>query len=83
MSEPDEVVALLTEIRDDQRRMIANQERQLAIAGEQLERTRLQVEESIGLQREAIAKQRLVTRIALPGILACIAAIAWLVFRYF
>lgn len=43
----------------------------------------LLIEESLNLQREAVSRQRTVTRIAAPGIVACIAALAYLVLRYF
>lgn len=48
-----------------------------------MERAKKQIEESIGLQRQAIEKTRLVMRIAVPGIVLCIAAILYLVIRYF
>ena len=41
------------------------------------------VDESIGLQRLALQRQRTVTLVAVPGILACIAAIGYLVLKYF
>ena len=83
MSDQDEIKAILIEIRDNQILSLQNQERQLALAQQQLERAKMQIEESIGLQREAIAKQRSITRIAIPGIALCIAAILYLLFRYF
>lgn len=50
---------------------------------EQIQVSRNNVRESVGLQRLALKRQRIVTLIAVPGILACIAAIAFLVLRYF
>jgi hypothetical protein len=41
------------------------------------------VEESIGLQKLALRRQHSITLIAVPGILACITAIVYLVVRYF
>ncbi len=73
---PREQLELLREIRDTLKA-------QRALAEEQLARSRQQVEESIGLQKTALARQKQVTWIAVPGILACIAAIAYLVLRYF
>jgi len=83
MSEQDDIRAILSEIRDNQIRSLKNQEAHLALAQEQLERAKKQVQESIGLQREAIAKQRAITRVALPAIALCIVAILYLVLRYF
>lgn len=83
MSELEEIKSLLVEIRDNQRLSIEKQEQHIALTQQHLDRARSQVEESIGLQREAIDKQRVITRIAIPGILVCILAIVYLVIRYF
>lgn len=71
-----EQLELLREIRDTLKA-------QRTLVEEQLARSRQQVEESIGLQKTALARQKQITWIAVPGILACIAAIAYLVLRYF
>jgi hypothetical protein len=71
-----EQLELLREIRDTLKA-------QRALVEEQLARSRRSVEESIGLQRTALARQKQITLIALPGILACILAIGYLVLRYF
>jgi len=83
MSELEDIKQLLTDIRDNQQRSIVKQEEHIALTQQHLDRAKAQVEESIGLQREAIDKQRTITRIAIPGILACILAIIYLVVRYF
>jgi hypothetical protein len=56
MSSQIDLLRLLTEIRDNQRLSLQRQEEHLAIAREQIERSRAQVEESIRLQRQAIDK---------------------------
>ena len=71
-----EQLGLLREIRDTLKA-------QRALAEEQLARSRRTMDESLGLQRTALARQRQITLIAVPGILACILAIGYLVFRYF
>ncbi len=76
-------LAVLREIRDGQREILAQLAAQRALAEEQLARSRDKVEESIGLQKLAPQRQSAITRIAVPGILICIAAIAYLVLRYF
>ena len=71
-----EQLELLREIRDTlkaQRELVA----------EQLARSRQTMDESIRLQRTALARRRTVTLIAVPGILACLLAIGYLVLRYF
>lgn len=79
----DRIVTLLGEIRDNQREMLERQRAQLEIAQTHLEQAKGQVAESLNLQREAVARARTAQRIAVPGILVCVAAIAYLVFRYF
>ena len=78
-----ESLSVLREIRDTQREILAQLGAQRALAEEQVRRSRETVEESIGLQRLALQRQRSITLIAVPGILACIAAIGYLVLRYF
>ena len=77
-----QIVDLLREIRDGQREIIAHLGAQRTLAEEQLQKSRTTIEESVGLQREALKRQRAVTRFAIPAILVCIAAIAYLVLRY-
>jgi len=79
----DRIVSLLGEIRDNQREMLERQRIQLETAQKHLEQAKAQVAESLTLQREGVSRARTMTRIALPAILFCIAAIGYLVFRYF
>ena len=83
MSNDDEIVQLLREIRDNQRDMLERQRTQLEVSQTHLEQAKNQIVESLALQREAVKRARTATRVAVPGILACIAAIAYLVLRYF
>lgn len=78
-----EALEILREIRDRQREAVELLKAQRALVEEQLQKSRDSVQESIGLQRTALARQRQVTLIAVPGIVACLAAIAYLVIRYF
>jgi hypothetical protein len=78
-----EILAALREIRDDQRELLVQIKAQRAMAEEQMTQSRARVEESVGLQREALKRQRTITVVALPALLLCIAAIAWLLLRYF
>lgn len=82
MSDKDEIRDLLKEIRDNQRLALQRQEEHLAIAREQMDRSRGQVQESIELQRQAIRRAKSVTRIAIPGIAVCIALIIYLLVKY-
>ena len=78
-----QVVDILCEIREGQREIIKLLSAQQVTAEEHVKKYRESVAESVGLQRLALKRQRTVTLIAVPGILACIAAIAYLVMRYF
>jgi len=83
MNETAEIIQLLTEIRDNQRRSLERQEEHLAIAREQVDRSRTQVAESIGLQRQAMDRFKTISRVAFPGIALCVGLILYLVVRYF
>jgi hypothetical protein len=84
MSDPTtEQLTLLRELRDGQREIIDLLKAQRQLAEEQVSSARLRVEESIGLQRQALARQRQVGLFAIPAILCCLAAIGYLVARYF
>lgn len=78
-----QILDTLREIRDGQREIVAHLSAQRALAEEQLQKSRASIEESVGLQREALRRQKNITLVAVPGILACIAAIGYLVLRYF
>jgi t-SNARE complex subunit (syntaxin) len=83
VSDSPEIRDLLVEIRDNQRLSLRRQEEHLAIAREQIERSRNQVQESIELQRQAVARVKRISRIAIPGIVFCIVLIVYLLVRYF
>ena len=85
MSEDEqrEALEILREIRDRQREAVELLKAQRALVEEQLQKSRDSVQESIGLQKTALARQRQVTMLAIPGIIACLVAIAYLVIRYF
>ena len=83
MSNEDEIKQILTEIRDNQRWCLQRQEEHLEIAREQLDRAKSQISESINLQREAIDRARMLSRVALPAVLLCIALIVYLIVKYF
>ena len=78
-----QILETLREIREGQREMLSTLAAQRALAEEQINRSRATVEESVGLQRLALKRQGVITLIAVPGIVACLAAIAYLVLKYF
>jgi hypothetical protein len=81
--EQKEILDTLREIRDGQREVIQLLSAQRTLAEEQLKKSGERIAESVGLQRLALQRQRTITLIAIPALLACIAAIAYLVLRYF
>jgi len=78
-----QILSVLKEIRDGQREIITHLESQRALTTEQLRKSQERVEESVGLQKEALRRQQSIMRIVVPSILICIVAIAYLVIRYF
>jgi hypothetical protein len=77
-----QILETLREIRDGQREMLSHLAAQRTLAEEQIKKSRESIEESVGLQRLALKRQRTITLIAVPGIFACIAAIVYLILRY-
>jgi len=78
----DRIASLLGEIRDNQRLALEHQRAQLQIAQTHLEQAKTQIAESLQLQREAVSRTRIVTRVGLPAILLCIAAIVYIILPY-
>ncbi len=78
-----QILETLREICDGQRELLAVMQANKALAEEQMRQSQLRVEESVSLQRIALQRQGAITRIAVPAILVCIAAIVYLVLRHF
>jgi len=83
MADNEAILDLLREIRDNQKQALTRQEEHLAIAKEQIERTRQQMDTSIKLQQQAVQRFQKVARIAVPGIVICVLMILYLLLRYF
>ena len=77
-----EMLATLREIRDNQRALLEQVSAQRMLVEEQVKRSRESVAESIALQKLALSRQRSVSALAFAGIVACIAAILYLMIRY-
>jgi hypothetical protein len=78
-----QILEVLREIREGQREALRVIDQHRTLVEEQIKFSRSTAQESVGLQRVAVQRQRLITLIAVPAIGACIAAIAYLVVRYF
>lgn len=79
----EQILETLREIRDGQQEMITLLAEHKAITEAHQQKSREMLEESMAVQRLAVQRQRSIGLIAIPAILACIAAIAYLVWRYF
>jgi len=78
-----QILETLREIREGQREALKIMTAQRNLVEEQIQMSRKTIEESVGLQRTTLQRQKVITLIAVPGILACIAAILYLVVTYF
>ena len=78
-----QILTVLSEIREGQREAIEIMTAHRALAEEQVQRSRKTLDESLGLQRVALQRQKAITMIALPAIVACITAIVYLLVTYF
>jgi CBS-domain-containing membrane protein len=83
VSDREEIVTLLKEIRDNQRSALQRQEEHLEVARQQMERSRGQVQQSIELQKAAMNRVKQISRIAIPGIALCVVLIVYLLVKYF
>lgn len=81
-TETEEPLALLRRIHDNQVKALELQAEQLALAKAQMQRAEARVEESIALQKIAVARQSKALRILLPLIFAALAAAVFLLFRH-
>jgi hypothetical protein len=78
----DEIIELLKRIEQNQERTLQAQEKHLALAQAQLERSSQTVRESIELQRVAVARQAQVRNIALPLILVLLLLLGYLLIKW-
>jgi len=82
MSREDEIVQLLTDIRDGQREALTRQRDHLELARAEAERMRRTAEESVALQRSAIERVKRISRFVVPIIIVLIALLVWLIVKY-
>ena len=82
MEQRDEMVELLRRIEQNQEKALHAQEKHLALAQAQLERSNQRVNESIDLQRLAVARQAQVRNIAFPLILVLLLLLGYLLVKW-
>ncbi|MEZ5501042.1 MAG: hypothetical protein R3E77_16620 [Steroidobacteraceae bacterium] len=82
MSDIEKILELLGRIEENQRRAINTQQEHLQIAQAQLDRSNKTVQESIDLQRAAVARQTQVTRIVVPAIVILLILLGYLLLKW-
>lgn len=82
MTETEEALALLRKVHDNQVKALELQAEQLALVKAQMQRAETRVEESIALQKVAVARQSKVLLVALPLIFVALAAAVFLLFKH-
>jgi t-SNARE complex subunit (syntaxin) len=82
MNENEQVISLLSRIEENQRKALEAQEKHLALAQTQLDRSNQTIQESVALQRTAVARQKQVLLFVVPLIGVLIVLLVYLLFRY-
>jgi hypothetical protein len=78
----DEIIELLKRIEDNQQKALRMQEKHVALAQAQLDRSGKRIDESIELQRVAVARQAQVRNIALPLIVVLLLLLGYLLVKW-
>jgi invasion protein IalB len=82
MNENEQVISLLTRMEENQRKALEAQEKHLALAQVQLDRSNQTIQESIELQRTAVARQKQALWVALPLVGVLVLLLVYLLIRY-
>ena len=77
-----EVIELLKRIEGNQQRALAAQQEHLALARAQFERSERTINESVALQRVAVARQLQIRNVVLPVVALLIGLLLYLLFRW-
>jgi hypothetical protein len=72
----------LDAMRQAQRELLAKQDETLQFLHEAAEETKKVRSEAIALQKQAMARAKLITSLAIPAILACVAMLVYLAVKY-
>jgi hypothetical protein len=82
MNDSERIIALLERIDANQRKALEVQQQHLGLAQAQLDRTNKTIQESIELQRVAVARQAQVTKIVIPLIGVLLGLLGYLLIRW-
>jgi len=82
MSENERVIELLERMEENQRKALKAQQEHLQIAQAQLDRSNKTIQESIELQRSAVAKQAQIIKFVTPLIVVLLLLLAYLLVKW-
>jgi hypothetical protein len=82
MAEYEEALNLLRQIERNQQRGLELQAEQVAMVRDQMARTEARVQESIALQKVAVAKQSKALNVLMPIIVVALVYVGYLMFRH-
>jgi len=82
MNENEQMNSLLRRIEENQRKALEAQEKHLALAQAQLDRSNQTIQESIELQRTAVARQKQALWVVLPLVGVLVLLLVYLLVRY-
>ena len=77
-----EMIELLRRIEANQREALTAQQEHLALARAQFERSERTINESVELQRVAVARQSQIRNLTLPIVGLLVVLLVWLLFRW-
>ena len=82
MEPQDEIIGLLKQIERNQAKALEAQQKHLALAEAQLERSNQSIRESLDLQRVAVARQTQMRNVALPLIVVLMLLLGYLIVKW-
>ena len=82
MSDNDRMIQLLERIEENQRAALATSREHLQIAQAQLDRSNKTIQESIELQRKAVARQAQIAVFVLPVVLVLLGLLGYLMIKW-
>ena len=82
MSDKHELRSMLQRIEQNQQESLQMQREHLALAREQLERSNQSIDESLELQRSAVARQSQISKIIIPLIAVLVLLLIYLLIRW-
>lgn len=82
MNENEKIISLLTSMEENQRKGLEAQERHLALAQAQLDRSNQTIQESVALQRVAVARQKQALWVVMPLVGVLLLLLVYLLFKY-